>query len=115
MNEPQEAPNRLREAREAAGLTQADLAARVMVTKQAISQFETGAAMPSLALALAIAQALGGTVDGLFRPSESNSPSDESLAPTAATAPSGASSARIAAKPAGKRARAGKSRRRRAA
>lgn len=66
MREVTQAPNALREAREAAGLSQAELAARVGVSKQAISDIELGEKVPSLERAAAIARVLGGTVDALF-------------------------------------------------
>jgi len=58
--------NGLRDARERAGLTQAQLAGRVTLTAGAISQFENGERLPSLASALALAAALETTVDALF-------------------------------------------------
>ena len=82
-------PVRLRDAREAAGLTQAELATQVGITKQSISDFEVGDKVPSLPTAAAIARVLGSTVDALFLGGESanvanNTPAEHrpSAAPT---------------------------------
>lgn len=91
MQEAAETPNRLRELREAAGMTQAQLALRIGVTKQSISQWETGETQPSLVKALAVAQALGQPVEALFVPAESSDVQDDSEpsdAPAAHSAPS---------------------------
>lgn len=58
--------NGVRRARTAAGLTQAELAARAGVTRQTVVAVEAGDYAPSVYLALAIAATLGGTVEGLF-------------------------------------------------
>ena len=76
MREATALPNRLREVREAAGLTQADLAARVGVSKQSISDLELGEKVPSLERAAAIARVLGQTVDALFLAGTSTEPVD---------------------------------------
>ncbi|HBS32606.1 MAG TPA: transcriptional regulator, partial [Parvularcula sp.] len=60
--------NRIRELREAAGLTQADLAARVDVARQTIIAIEKGRYDLSLSLAFRIADAFGQTVEAVFRP-----------------------------------------------
>jgi len=57
---------RLREARAAAGLSQAALAAAVGVTRQTIGMIEAGRFNPSLALCVAICRALGKTLNDLF-------------------------------------------------
>jgi putative transcriptional regulator len=59
--------NRLREARAERGWTQADLAARVGVTRKTINTVENGVFTPSTTLALKLAQALETTVEGLFQ------------------------------------------------
>jgi molybdate-binding protein/transcriptional regulator with XRE-family HTH domain len=63
-----EAGRRLRLARLAAGLTQSQLADLCSVSRQAVAGAEAGVWSPSLAGALALARALGSTVDQLFAP-----------------------------------------------
>ncbi|RZT84136.1 putative transcriptional regulator [Pseudonocardia sediminis] len=58
--------NAVRAARTAAGMTQAELAGHVGVTRQTVVAVEAGDYAPSVYLALAVAGALGGTVEGLF-------------------------------------------------
>jgi putative transcriptional regulator len=58
--------NRVRAERLAAGLTQAELATAVGVTRQTVVAVEAGDYAPSVYLALAIAERLGGTVEALF-------------------------------------------------
>ena len=60
--------NGVRVARTARGLTQADLAAAVGVTRQTVVAVEAGDYAPSVYLALALAGHLGGTVEELFAP-----------------------------------------------
>jgi putative molybdopterin biosynthesis protein len=57
---------RLPARRAAAGLTQDTLAARVGVSRQALGLIEAGRSIPSTALALRLARALGSTVEQLF-------------------------------------------------
>jgi putative molybdopterin biosynthesis protein len=57
---------RLRVARQARGLSQQQLAGMARVSRQAVSAVEAGQSDPSLRVALALAQALGMTVDELF-------------------------------------------------
>ena len=52
--------------RGAAGLRQQDLAARVGISRQSLSTLEAGRSVPSAALALRLAQALGCRVEDLF-------------------------------------------------
>ena len=59
--------NRLKEARAARGWTQADLAARVGVTRKTINTVENGVFTPSTTLALKLARALETTVEALFQ------------------------------------------------
>jgi putative molybdopterin biosynthesis protein len=64
---PPPRPNlRLRAARLAAGLSQADLARRANVSRQALSGLEAGRWSPSLDVALLLAAALGTSVEALF-------------------------------------------------
>ena len=58
--------NRVREAREAQGLTQAELAARVGVSRKTINTVENAVFVPSTVIALKLARALGKPVEGLF-------------------------------------------------
>jgi putative transcriptional regulator len=58
--------NRVREARQAAQLTQEALAMKVGVTRQSIIAIEQGKYGPSVKLALELAAALGVRVEDLF-------------------------------------------------
>ncbi len=58
--------NRLKDVRTAHGLTQAELAARICVSRKTINTVENEVFVPSTALALALAEALGTTVEALF-------------------------------------------------
>ena len=58
--------NRIRERREAAGWTQAELAERVGVSRKTINTVENGVFVPSTVVALKIARALDMPVEGLF-------------------------------------------------
>ena len=57
---------RLKEARTAASLTQAELAERVGVSRKTINTVENGVFIPSTLLALKLAQALKTKVEALF-------------------------------------------------
>lgn len=52
-------PKRLREARQAAGVTQAALAAALGLTKSSVSQYEAGKTQPTLGLVEEVAHLLG--------------------------------------------------------
>lgn len=58
--------NRLREHRTRLGMTQADLADAVGVSRKTINTIENRVFVPSTVLALKLARALGVTVHGLF-------------------------------------------------
>jgi putative transcriptional regulator len=58
--------NRLREERNRRGLSQADLAALVRVSRKTINTVENRVFVPSAVLALRLARALGTTVERLF-------------------------------------------------
>ena len=58
--------NRLKEARAEAGLTQAELADRVGVSRKTINTVENGVFVPSTLLALKLAAALSVGVEDLF-------------------------------------------------
>ena len=66
MNE-ERLKNRLREARAERGLTQAQLAEMVGVSRKTINTVENGVFVPSTVLALQLARALGATVESLFQ------------------------------------------------
>ena len=58
--------NRLRELREAKGLTQAQLADLIGVSRKTVNTVENGVFVPSTVIALKLARALGETVEDLF-------------------------------------------------
>ncbi len=64
----------LRLARQARGFSQQQLAAMAGVSRQAVSAVESGHSDPSLRVALALAQALGLSVEELFGPGEPAAP-----------------------------------------
>ena len=67
---------RLRLARQARGFSQLQLAGMASVSRQAVSAVEAGHSDPSLRVALAVARALGTTVEQLFGPGEPPPPVD---------------------------------------
>lgn len=87
---------RLRLARQARGFSQQQLAGMAGISRQAVSAVESGVSDPSLRVALALAHALGMTVEELFGP---GSPAP----PVAARplAPLGTSGGRVALAPVG--------------
>ena len=58
--------NRLRAERERLGLTQAELADRVGVSRKTVNTVENGVFVPSTVLALKLARALGRPVEAIF-------------------------------------------------
>jgi putative transcriptional regulator len=58
--------NRLREAREAKGLTQAQLAEAIGVSRKTVNTVENGVFVPSTTIALKLGRALGQSVEKLF-------------------------------------------------
>jgi len=58
--------NLVRELRAAEGLTQADLADRLNVSRQTVNAIETGRYDPSLPLAFAIARIFGQRIEDIF-------------------------------------------------
>jgi putative transcriptional regulator len=58
--------NRLKEVRTSQGLTQAELAARIRVSRKTVNTIENEVFVPSTLLALLLAEALGTTVEELF-------------------------------------------------
>jgi len=58
--------NRLRDAREAKGWTQAQLAEAIQVSRKTVNTVENGVFVPSTTIALKLARALGEPVERLF-------------------------------------------------
>jgi putative transcriptional regulator len=58
--------NRVRVAREAKGLTQAELAGLVGVSRKTVNTVENAVFVPSTVIALKLAKALGEPVEALF-------------------------------------------------
>jgi putative transcriptional regulator len=58
--------NRLKERRSELGLTQAELAEKVGVTRKTVNTVENGVFTPSAILAIKLAQVLGLSVEQLF-------------------------------------------------
>jgi putative molybdopterin biosynthesis protein len=85
---------RLRSARQARGFSQQQLASMAGVSRQAVSAVESGISDPQLRVALALASALGMTVEELFG-------SEDAVAPVTATpaAPLGGHGARVTLAP----------------
>jgi len=63
---PDQLGNRLRELREAKGLTQAQLADLIGVSRKTVNTVENGVFIPSTVVALKLAGALGCSVEQLF-------------------------------------------------
>ncbi len=61
---------RIRSLREAKGLTQVELAKKLSVTKQAVSNWENDNIQPSVEMVVALADLFGVTVDDLLDRSE---------------------------------------------
>ena len=59
-------PNRVRAVREACGLSQVELAAAAMLSRQSVGAIEAGRAMPAVDVALRLARALDCRVEDLF-------------------------------------------------
>ncbi len=59
--------NRIKDFRSDHGLTQAELAERVGVTRKTVNTVENGVFVPSAVLALKLAKALGVSVEQLFQ------------------------------------------------
>ena len=67
MVKPTRVTNSIRTSREAAGITQADLATRVGVTRQTLIAIEQGKYSPTLELAFQIARVFEVGIDDLFQ------------------------------------------------
>ncbi|MGO1507685.1 MAG: helix-turn-helix transcriptional regulator [Microbacteriaceae bacterium] len=73
MVKPTLVTNSIRSRREEAGITQADLAGRIGVTRQTLIAIEQGKYSPTLELAFQIARAFEVGIDDLFQyPTESS-------------------------------------------
>ena len=59
--------NKVKQYRKAASMTQLQLAERAGVSRQTISDIETGKHDPTISVALLLARALGVKVDNLFK------------------------------------------------
>ena len=66
MVKPTKVQNSIRAVREAAGITQAELARQVGVTRQTLIAIEQGRYSPTLELAFQLARAFGVGLDDLF-------------------------------------------------
>ncbi|WP_127819885.1 helix-turn-helix transcriptional regulator [Microbacterium sp. CPCC 204701] len=66
MVKPTKVTNSVRAVREAAGMTQAELARQVGVTRQTLIAIEQGRYSPTLELAFQMARAFGVGLDDLF-------------------------------------------------
>jgi putative transcriptional regulator len=62
--------NVVRELRTAKGLSQADLANAMGVSRQTINAIETGRYLPSLPLAIGLARYFSSTVEQVFEPDD---------------------------------------------
>ncbi len=58
--------NEVRQLREARGLSQGELAARLSVSRQTVNAIETGRYLPSLPLAFAIGRFFGRPIEEVF-------------------------------------------------
>lgn len=70
MAKPTKVTNTIRARREQAGLTQAELAHRIGVTRQTLIAIELGRYSPSLELAFMVARTFGVGIDDVFEYSE---------------------------------------------
>ena len=68
---------KLTQARKAAGLTQADVAARLSVSRQAVSRWESGQSKPSTEKLLALGALYGVSIDQLLNAGNSEEPTVE--------------------------------------
>ncbi len=87
---------RLRQARQARGLSQQQLAGMAGVSRQAVSAVESGASDPSLRVAIALGRALGMTVEEIWDPAE-----PAPVSGVRAAAPLGPPGARVSLAPLG--------------
>jgi putative transcriptional regulator len=62
--------NRLKVLRAERNLSQADLAAQLLVSRQTVNAIETGKYDPSLPLAFKVARLFGKSIEGVFEPDD---------------------------------------------
>jgi len=74
MFKPTKVTNRIRALRESAGITQADLAGRIGVTRQTVIAIEQERYSPTLELAFQIARVFGAGLDDVFQYPEGQTP-----------------------------------------
>ena len=70
---------KLTQARKAAGLTQADVAARLSVSRQAVSRWESGQSKPSTEKLLALGALYGVSIDQLLNTGNVEAPAVETV------------------------------------
>lgn len=70
---------KLTQARKAAGLTQADVAARLVVSRQAVSRWESGQSKPSTERLLALGELYGMSIDQLLNTGNVEAPAVETV------------------------------------
>jgi transcriptional regulator with XRE-family HTH domain len=61
-------PLKLQELRQAAALTQSEVAERLFVTRQTVSKWETGVNLPDLEMIVALCDIYGASLDAVLRP-----------------------------------------------
>lgn len=74
-----ELDEKLTQARKAAGLTQADIAARLSVSRQAVSRWESGQSKPSTEKLLALGALYGVSIDQLLNTGNVEAPAVETV------------------------------------
>lgn len=72
-----ELDEKLTQARKAAGLTQADVAAKLNVSRQAVSRWESGQSKPSTEKLLALGELYGVSIDRLLNTENTEKPAVE--------------------------------------
>ena len=72
-----ELDEKLTQARKAAGLTQADVAAKLNVSRQAVSRWESGQSKPSTEKLLALGELYGVSIDRLLNTENAEKPTVE--------------------------------------
>ena len=70
---------KLTQARKAAGLTQADVAAKLNVSRQAVSRWESGQSKPSTERLLALGELYGVSIDQLLNTENVEMPAVETV------------------------------------
>ena len=78
---------KLTQARKAAGLTQADVAAKLNVSRQAVSRWESGQSKPSTEKLLALGELYGASLDRLLNKGNVEAPAVETVSAPLEVAP----------------------------